>query len=105
MNKNEFENIEIDDTKYKTLLTKNYLRRKHYTPKDPNLILAFIPGTIRDICVSTGDFIKKDQDLLVLEAMKMKNKIKAPFDAKIKGVNINVGDTVIKNQVLIEFVQ
>jgi biotin carboxyl carrier protein len=103
MNENEFKNIEIDDTKYKTLLTKNFIRRKPYTPKDPTLLIAFIPGTIREIYVSAGDFIKKDQDLLILEAMKMKNLIKSQFDVRIKSVNIKVGDTVMKNQTLIEF--
>jgi biotin carboxyl carrier protein len=105
MNETDFKNIEIDDTNYKTLVTKNFLRRKPYIPKNPNLLLAFIPGTIREIYVSVGDFIKKDQDLLILEAMKMKNQLKSEFDARIKSINCKVGDNVMKNQTLIEFEQ
>lgn len=103
MNNYEYKEIEIDDTKYKTLVTKNFLRRKPYKAKDPSILLAFIPGTIREIYVTSGDLVKKDQDLFVLEAMKMKNQIKSQFNARIKSVNVKIGENVVKNQTLIEF--
>lgn len=99
---NPINTLSIDDTPYETLLTKKFINRKSYTPKIPNELLAFIPGIIRDIYVKKGQEVKKGDSLLILEAMKMKNSIKAPFDAKIKSVNVEVGKMVTKNQLLIE---
>ena len=103
MNETELQIIEIDDSKYKTLVTKNFLRRKKYVPNDPAKLIAFIPGTIREIVVKVGDNVKKDDVLLILEAMKMKNQIKSQFNAKIKSISVKSGDIVMKNQLLLEF--
>jgi len=53
--------------------------------------------------VSTGDKVAKGDPLLILEAMKMENVIKAPTDVTIQKINVLVGDNVEKNQTLIEF--
>ena len=63
---------------------------------------APMPGLILDILVKEGDEVKKDQDLVILEAMKMENILKAEADGVIKNVEKKVGDSVEKNQVLIE---
>ncbi|HEU5148569.1 MAG TPA: biotin/lipoyl-containing protein, partial [Chryseosolibacter sp.] len=47
--------------------------------------------------------VKAGDTLLILEAMKMENIIKAPGDATVKAVKVNMGQGVEKNQVLIEF--
>ena len=39
---------------------------------------------------------------MILEAMKMRNRIKAPMDGKVKVVRVAVGEKVTKGQVLIE---
>ncbi|MGN6179077.1 MAG: acetyl-CoA carboxylase biotin carboxyl carrier protein subunit [Mucilaginibacter sp.] len=44
-----------------------------------------------------------DDNLLVLEAMKMENIIKSPADVVVKAVKIKPGDKVEKNQVLLQF--
>ena len=64
-------------------------------------IKAPMPGLVLDVGVNEGDEIAKDQQVLVLEAMKMENVLKAPGDGVIKAVNVNKGDTVEKNQVLV----
>ncbi len=92
----------VDDVKYRTLLTKKFENRKPYEPKDPKMVLAFIPGTIRKISVHAGDKVKKGDLLLILEAMKMKNRILSPFDATIKVVKVKTGMIVPKNSILIE---
>jgi biotin carboxyl carrier protein len=66
-----------------------------------NSIKAPMPGLVLRISVAVGDVIKKGDNLLVLEAMKMENSIKAPADATIKSVKITAGDKVEKNQVMI----
>lgn len=65
-------------------------------------IKAPMPGKVLDIKVKEGDTIAKGDSLLVLEAMKMENVIKAPDEAKIKKVRATVGKAVEKNEVLIE---
>ncbi len=92
----------IDNTDYRTTLSPKYLTRKEYKPADPKKILAFMPGNIEEIFVKKSDIVKAGDKLLVLEAMKMKNEIIAPFDAKIKQLNVNKDDKVMKNQLLIE---
>lgn len=103
MANDNFKELELDDTKYQTLYTKKFLNRKQYVIPDPNKILAFIPGTIRQISVHVGDKINKGDSLLILEAMKMKNDLKSPITGKIKDIYVKPGDIVMKNQVILEF--
>jgi len=65
-------------------------------------IKAPMPGLILNIMVKEGDVIKKGQPILVLEAMKMENVFKAPGDATIKAIKVNVGDAVEKGAVMLE---
>jgi len=64
---------------------------------------APMPGLVLSILVKEGDEIKKGDNLLVLEAMKMENIIKSPADVTIKSIKIKPSDKVEKNQVLIQF--
>lgn len=64
---------------------------------------APMPGLVIDIHVSPGDEVKKGDPLLVLEAMKMENVLKAPVDSVIGDIPVNKGIAVEKNQVLIQF--
>lgn len=64
---------------------------------------APMPGLVLQVMVQAGDEIKKGDNLLVLEAMKMENILKAPTDATVKSILIKAGDKVEKNQVLIQF--
>lgn len=101
---NPINTLNIDDTAYETFLTKKFKSRKPYSPSNPNQVVAFIPGVIREIFVKKGQDVKKGDVLLTLEAMKMKNSIKAPFNSKIKSIEVEVGKMVMKNQLLIELV-
>ncbi|WP_448529058.1 biotin/lipoyl-containing protein [Raineya sp.] len=64
---------------------------------------APMPGLIVDVRVSEGQKVAKGDVLIILEAMKMENAIKAPAEATIKAICIKKGDSVEKNKVLIEF--
>lgn len=66
-------------------------------------VLAPIPGVIIAIAVKPGDSVTRGTELCTLEAMKMKNAIRATRDGKIATVLVNVGDQVKHSQVLIEF--
>ena len=66
-------------------------------------ITAPIPGVIISISAKIGDNISFGQEVCVLEAMKMKNSIKATRAGKISAVKINTGDHVKHGQILFEF--
>ena len=64
-------------------------------------IKAPMPGLILDILVKPGQDIKAGDPLLILEAMKMENVIKAPADSTVKELNKKKGDSVDKGEILI----
>jgi len=66
-------------------------------------VKAPMPGLVLKIFVTEGMQVKKDENLFVLEAMKMENIIKAPADLIVKILKIKPGDKVEKNQVLLTF--
>ncbi|WP_242204430.1 biotin/lipoyl-containing protein [Aestuariivivens insulae] len=66
-------------------------------------IKAPMPGLILDMAVQVGQRVKEGDLLLILEAMKMENSITSPIEGVIKSINATNGDSVEKNQLLIEF--
>jgi len=64
-------------------------------------VKAPIPGLITRILASEGEQVKADQPLLVLEAMKMENEIRAPLDGRIESLAVIMGQTVAQNDVLV----
>jgi len=65
-------------------------------------LTAPMPGQIRALNVSEGDAVTKGQTLLVLEAMKMEIRVQASMDGVVKKLFIKQGQTVEREQVLIE---
>ncbi|HAD95936.1 MAG TPA: acetyl-CoA carboxylase biotin carboxyl carrier protein subunit [Cryomorphaceae bacterium] len=68
-----------------------------------NDLKAPMPGLVLSLEVKAGDTVSKGDALVVLEAMKMENVLKAASDAVVKNITVEVGKAVEKNQVLIEF--
>lgn len=66
-------------------------------------IHAPMPGSILDIMVKEGGEVEKGDPIMILEAMKMENVLKAPGAGIIKGIKVKKGENVDKNQVLIQF--
>jgi acetyl-CoA carboxylase biotin carboxyl carrier protein len=64
-------------------------------------VLAPMPGNIIEILVSVGDEVKEDDELLILEAMKMENPICAPADGTVKEIKVKEKDVVEADQLLI----
>ncbi|MEL6303494.1 MAG: biotin/lipoyl-containing protein [Bacteroidota bacterium] len=67
-----------------------------------NEVVAPMPGLIMNLKVSPGQSIVKDDQLLVLSAMKMENIILAAGEGIVKSINVKEGDAVEKGQVIIE---
>jgi len=94
--------LNINTILYQTRISKKFQNRKHYLPADPGIILSFIPGTVLDILVEPGQDVTMGDDLMILDAMKMKNKLKCNMDGKVKSVMVKKGDRVSKGTVLLE---
>ncbi len=86
--------------KYRTLYTQKFLQRKKWEAPDPNQVKSIIPGVVAEIAVKVGDKVKKGGKLMIYEAMKMKNVIVAPFDAKVVSIEVKEGDKLPKGVVL-----
>jgi len=65
-------------------------------------VKAPLPGSIVNVTVKEGDTVKKGDVLLLMEAMKMENKVLAEKDGTISSIKIAVGDAVLQNDVLME---
>ena len=63
-------------------------------------VKAAMPGNILEILVNTGDQVNQDDELLVLEAMKMENPIYAPSAGTVGEIKVKVKDSVESDQVL-----
>lgn len=64
---------------------------------------APISGRIMEVLVKAGDDIKKGQQILVLEAMKMQNHIYSPATARISELRVKEGQTVKTGEILATF--
>jgi biotin carboxyl carrier protein len=67
------------------------------------VIKAPIPGHIVDIAVKPGDRVRRDQELCSLEAMKMNNAIRAPYDGIIASIEVTTGQPVAYGDTLMTF--
>ena len=67
------------------------------------MLISPMPGQVVKICVSENQKVNIGEDLIILDAMKMENILKADKDIKIKKINVKEGDTVSVDQELIIF--
>lgn len=67
-----------------------------------NTVRAPMPGLVLNVMVETGQSVQKGDPLLILEAMKMENVIKAAGEGRVKAVKVEKGAAVDKGQLLLE---
>ena len=60
-----------------------------------------LPGSITKILVTPGQAVKKGETLLMMEAMKMENEIKAEKDGVVAEIKVTVGQNVMNDEVLL----
>jgi biotin carboxyl carrier protein len=100
--KTRFKSILIDGTKYKTHLTKKFVKRIAWTEPNLDTITSFIPGNIVKVYIKAGQTIKEGDTAIVFEAMKMKNRITFHRNGVVKKIFVKEGDVVPKGMVLVE---
>ena len=70
---------------------------------DPNALTAPMPGVVLEVLKQPGDQVARGDVILVLEAMKMKNSLRASRDAVIASVQVKPGDPVVHGQKLVSY--
>ncbi len=70
--------------------------------EDMRLVKSPMPGKVIKIDVEAGQEVHKNQTLVVVEAMKMENEIKAALDGKVKKIFVGEGELVDADVPLIE---
>jgi biotin carboxyl carrier protein len=100
--KMDFQIFSLDDTNYLTKLTKKFENRTPYKAPNEKMIVSFIPGTVKQILVKEKQSVKKGTPLMILDAMKMLNKLLSPVNGKVKSIKVKEGSTVSKGELMIE---
>jgi glutaconyl-CoA/methylmalonyl-CoA decarboxylase subunit gamma len=70
-------------------------------PVEKGAIRSLMPGTILSLRVKEGQQVECGSVLLILEAMKMQNEIKAPYAGTVKRIAVAAGQTVNNGDVLV----
>ena len=70
-------------------------------PTGPAPILAPMPGLIVRVNVSPGDSVEAGQGVVVMEAMKMENELRATGPGKVRSVEVAAGTAVEKGALLV----
>jgi pyruvate carboxylase subunit B len=59
-----------------------------------------MPGLVLVLEVAEGDSVEKGQGILIIEAMKMENEIRAPIAGVVRGLAVSAGDAVERDALL-----
>ncbi len=78
------------------------LSRTSAAPTGPAPLVAPMPGLIVRVAVKPGDEVKAGQGLVVMEAMKMENELRAVAAGRVKVVHAQPGTAVEKGALLVE---
>jgi len=61
---------------------------------------APMPGKILEVLVNEGDQVNEDDEVIILEAMKMENPIYAPAGGTVKEIKVKTNDSVETEQIM-----
>lgn len=98
----EFKKLVVQGAIYQTTYTKKFENRDVWEAPNENLLYSFIPGTIIDIFVKNKEKLKEGDTILLLEAMKMQNQVRMPFDGEIVKIYVKKDEVIPKNHLMIE---
>ena len=65
-------------------------------------VKAPMPGKVIKLAVAEGEEVRKNQTLVIVEAMKMENEIKSSVDGRVGKVHVTVGELVDADRTLVE---
>ena len=64
-------------------------------------VVAPLPGVVISVNVKVGDTVKASDTVVMLEAMKMENSIRAGRDGKVTAINVSAGESVLEGAALV----
>lgn len=69
--------------------------------KGGGVLRSVMPGIVREVRAAKGDAVRKGQSLLILEAMKMQNEVRADAEGTVAEVHVAAGTAVAKGAPLL----
>jgi biotin carboxyl carrier protein len=93
--------LEVEDAARADLRARATRVRASGPGSGPFEVHAMIPGRVAAVAVTVGDAVTVGQTLLVVEAMKMQNELRAPRDGIVERVSVGVGDTIDLGDLLV----
>ena len=94
-----YKDIAIDNEE---ILLQKKIRGSHSHGKD-QVLTAKMPGKIMDILVKPKDKVVMGQPILIMEAMKMENEMRADSNTSIQSIKVKKGESVESGAVLVVF--
>lgn len=98
--------ILVNDEYYPASLVKIdqlfYYKEKEVATARSGVVRSFIPGFIQKIYFSPGDRVSENDIVLIHEAMKMENEIRAPRSGVLKSIGVAEGDNILAGHLLFE---
>ena len=67
----------------------------------PTHVTAVMPGIVREVRIAVGDAVEAGQPLVILEAMKMQNEVRAPRAGRVEEIHVAAESVVAKNDLLV----
>jgi len=74
----------------------------HKGPGGGLKIKAPMPGKVIKVLVGEGETVRKNQTLVIVEAMKMENEIKSSIEGSVKKIHVSAGELVDPERLLLE---
>ena len=68
-----------------------------------NMLKCPMPGMVTDVCVEVGSYVRRGQELLRMESMKMESAIASPCDGQVEKILIKPSQTVETDETLMIF--
>jgi len=93
--------VEIESAARAALRERARRGRADAGQSGPTQVHAIIPGVVVSVSVAPGDAVVAGQQLLVVEAMKMQNELRAPREGVIEQVAVGPGSTIDVGDVLL----
>jgi biotin carboxyl carrier protein len=100
--KQRYKSLIIDGRKYRTYFNHKFENRKEYKVRNPYKIISYIPGTVLKLTAKEGQEVHKGDTALILDAMKMKNRILFERGGIVRAVHVKEGEKVPKDCLMIE---
>ena len=86
--------VEIESERRATLRERARRGHEESAHRGPTEVRAIIPGRVIAVSIVPGDAVVAGQQLLVVEAMKMQNELRAPRDGVVASVAVGTGQTI-----------